>query len=217
MLVYLAGPIRPKDGKTMEENVALAKTVALDLWKKGYAVICPHANTDLPISLADKECKENVWLDGDKEMLLRCDALILMPNYKGSKGTEAECEFALANGIPIYQYPDDLPKPFVTETHSPIQCWAFMSIIMNMYRLHLKKNSDYSPANIIGTGELGIVVRLWDKIARLLNLSGFRIKIESSELCATKNPVNESIEDAYYDTAVYGIIGLLVRKGFWGH
>ena len=32
MLVYLAGPIRPKDGKTMEQNVADAKAVALSFY-----------------------------------------------------------------------------------------------------------------------------------------------------------------------------------------
>lgn len=122
MLIYLAGPIRPKDGKTMEENVAYAKSVALELWKMGYAVICPHANTDLPISLADKECEENIWLNGDKEMLLKCDALVLLPNYRGSKGTEGECEFALANGIPIYKYPDDLPDKRRLEMTKQFEC-----------------------------------------------------------------------------------------------
>ena len=201
MLVYLAGPIRPKDGKTMEQNVAEAKEVALSLWQAGYTVICPHANTDLPISLADKAAEENVWLNGDLEILARCNALIVLPNWRGSKGTEGELSFANKRGIPVYEYPD-LPKKTPTELHSPVQCKAFIDTIMAMYRLHLKKNSDYSPANIIGTGELGVVVRLWDKIARLLNLHGFRMHVESSTFEAPREPKNESIEDAYYDTAV---------------
>lgn len=105
-MIYLAGPIRPKDGKTMEQNLASAKEIALVLWKKGYAVICPHSNTDLPISLADKECEEKVWLNGDLEMIRRCDAVVVMPDWEGSKGTEGEINFAEMLDIPVYYYPD---------------------------------------------------------------------------------------------------------------
>lgn len=215
MLVYLAGPIRPKDGKTMEENIAHAKIVALELWKEGYAVICPHANTDLPIALADKECKENIWLGGDLVMLARCDALVVLPDWEGSKGTAGEIAFAKKRKIPIAYYPD-LPEKPITEMKSPIQCKAFIDVIMDMYRVHLRKNADYSPANILGTGELGVIVRLWDKIARLLNLYGFRIIITKSKMEAPRIPKNESINDAFSDAAVYSVIGMLLRKHAWG-
>lgn len=215
MLVYVAGPIRPKNGQTLEGNLQAAKDIALELWKDGLAVICPHANTDLPISVADKACEEATWLNGDLEMVARCDAVVVCPGWETSSGTKGEIDFAKSREIPIYYYPDK-PAKYVTERVSPIQCRAFIDTIMTMYRVHLKKNADYSPANILGTGELGVVVRLWDKIARLMNLTGFKLKVDIASYDKPKAPKNESVDDAYMDLSVYGIIGMLVRQGVWG-
>lgn len=215
MLVYLAGPIRAKDGKTVDDHVREAKGIALELWKKGYAVICPHANTDLPIALADEECDEKVWLNGDLEMVRRCDAVVVMPDWKGSRGTEGEIKFAKKRKIPVYYYPDLPPIPRA-ETTSPVQCGAFIDTVMDMYRVHVRKNADYSPANILGTGELGVVVRLWDKIARIMNLKGFRVQIAGSTFEEPLDPKNEPLDDAYMDAANYAVIGHLVRKNKWG-
>lgn len=214
MLIYVAGPIRPLKGRTVEENCLIAKKVALELWQMGHAVICPHTNTDL-VAISEKEINERMWLDGDLKILARCDALVVVPDWEGSRGTEGEVAFARERGIPIYFYPE-VPEVHVTEKKSPEQCAGFIDVIMKMYRVHLQKNADYSPANILGTGELGVVVRLWDKIARLMNLAGFRVKVESSEFDRPMQPKNESIDDAYLDMAVYGVIGMLVRMKKWG-
>lgn len=211
MLIYVAGPIRPKDGQTLEGNMIQAKDIAYDLWGKGFAVICPHANTDLTVEVD----WEMPWLSGDLEMVARCDAVVVCPGWETSDGTKKEIEFAEQRGIPVHYYPD-CPAKFITETNSPIQCKAFIDTIMTMYRVHLKKNADYSPANILGTGELGVVVRLWDKIARLMNLTGFKLIVEPAIFDKPKQPKNESVDDAYMDLSVYGIIGMLVRKDAWG-
>lgn len=215
MLIYVAGALRPLHGRTVKQNCDIAKTIALELWKKGHAVICPHANTDLPTELAEKECDANTWLQGDLMMVARCDAVVVCPDWAGSKGTEGEIKYAEARKIPIYYYPE-IPEVHVTEQKNPIQCRAFIDTIMSMYRVHLDKNADYSPANILGTGELGVVVRLWDKIARLMNLTGFSVRVEQSKFERPKTPKNESVDDAYMDLSVYGIIGMLVRLGKWG-
>lgn len=106
--------------------------------------------------------------------------------------------------------------PHPTEVKRPIQTQAFQEILNRMYRVHLDKNADYSPANILGTGWIGLVTRLWDKMARMMNLAGFRIEIASSEYEAPQAPRNESIDDTLMDMAVYAIIGLLLRQGKWG-
>ena len=104
-----------------------------------------------------------------------------------------------------------------TQDNCPEQCMAFSSIIAKMWQTHLDKNADYSPANILLTGEPGLVTRLWDKTARLLNLTGFKFKAILSEgYSPPKRPKNESIDDTYMDLSVYGIIGLLLRRGQWG-
>ena len=87
---------------------------------------------------------------------------------------------------------------------------------MQGYRIHLAKNADYSPINILGTGEIGLATRVWDKVARLVNLIGFNITISKSEYDKPKAAKNESFEDNLIDLSVYSIIWQLYRKGIWG-
>lgn len=65
------------------------------------------------------------------------------------------------------------------------------------------KQKDYGSANISAFGEYGVLVRVWDKVARLRNLIGNR------------SPKNESLEDSWLDLANYAIIGLLCRQNKW--
>ena len=215
MLVYLAGPIRPKGDQTLESNINNAKSIALELWKKDYAVISPHANSDLPISLADKEVEALRWLNGDLDIIARCDAVVVLPGWEESAGTKGEIEFAKERNIPITYYPD-LPEISSTELLRPKQVRGYIDIVMNGYRVHLAKNADYSPINILGTGEIGLATRIWDKVARLLHLIGFNIDISKSEYDKPKIAKNESFEDNLIDLSVYSIIWQLYRKGIWG-
>lgn len=215
MIVYLAGPIRPKGDQTLEGNVAIAKSVALELWKSGYTVICPHANSDLPVALAEKEVESSRWLTGDLEIVARCDAVVVLPNWEQSEGTKGEIAFAKERNIMIAYYPD-LPTIPLTEIQRPKQVQAYIDIIMQGYRVHLAKNADYSPANILGTGEIGLATRVWDKIARLLNLIGFSVEISESTYDKPKAAKNESLEDNLLDLSVYAVIWQLYRKGVWG-
>lgn len=109
MIIYLATPIRPKGDQTLESNLAKAKQLALELWKKGYTVFCPAANSDLPISLADKEVEAERWLNGDIEILMRCDAMVVAPGWERSEGVKGEIVCAGMYQIPYFFYPD-LPK-----------------------------------------------------------------------------------------------------------
>ena len=215
MLVYLAGPIRPKGDQTLESNINNAKSIALELWKKGYTVISPHANSDLPITLADKEVEALRWLNGDLDIIARCDAVVVLPGWEESAGTKGEIEFAKERNIPITYYPD-LPEISSTELLRPKQVRGYIDIVMNGYRVHLAKNADYSPINILGTGEIGLATRIWDKVARLLHLIGFNIDISKSEYDKPKIAKNESFEDNLIDLSVYSIIWQLYRKGIWG-
>lgn len=104
----------------------------------------------------------------------------------------------------------------VTEQRCPEQCKGFREIIEKFYDVHRSKNADYSPANILGTGELGLATRLWDKCIRYLNLMGFDIRAELVSYTGPKDAKNESVEDTLMDMGVYAIIGLLLRRGQWG-
>ncbi len=105
----------------------------------------------------------------------------------------------------------------ITEEKCPNQAAGFRVILEEMYQTHLDKNADYSPANVLGVGEIGLVVRLWDKMTRLMNLLGFEIDVKFVGYHGPKDAKNESIEDTYGDMAVYSIIALLHRDGKWGN
>lgn len=216
MIVYIAGPYRNEDPRTVDQNIQKARDAAAKLWALGYTVVCPHLNTatferDYP------EINDSRYLDGYIEILARCDAIYMLPGWEQSAGSLKELDFALGNGIPAY-YDDEGSCLEVsdTETKRPAQCKEYINIVMSGYRTHLAKNADYSPANIAGTGDIGICTRIWDKVSRLMSLVGFDIQIASSTFRAPKTPKNESVEDNIMDLGVYAIIYQIYKRGAWG-
>lgn len=97
-------------------------------------------------------------------------------------------------------------------THSDTD-WAefelnVRDVMQELGDLLIKKHRDYGPKNISNSpyGPLqGLIVRMWDKIARIVNLT--KTGKETAE--------NEPLEDSFKDIANYGIIGLLVLRGKW--
>ena len=68
----------------------------------------------------------------------------------------------------------------------------------------VKKHHDYGSKNILNTpmgAEIGILIRLHDKLSRLANL-----------LKEGKEPNNESIDDTWLDVRNYAQIAILVRR-----
>jgi len=148
-------------------------------------------------------------MDCSPPLLGRCDGIYI--SGKIGFSTDEIVKFAKEMGIVIFHSADELTNFPWKEQHS-----EFRKITNKMYHLHVKKNMDYSPANILGTGEIGVVVRMWDKMCRLMNLLGFEIEVKFKGFRETKEPKNESIEDSFLDSAVYAIIGLLYKRGKWG-
>lgn len=64
----------------------------------------------------------------------------------------------------------------------------------------ISKQHDYGHDNIMAFREQGLVVRLWDKVARLKNLLWVK----------KEYPKNEPIVDTFTDIAGYAIIGLML-------
>lgn len=111
-LIYIAGPFRGKNSWEMENNIRRAEELVLAAWKAGFAVICPHTNTRFYQGAAP----DNVWLDGDLEILRRCDGVILVENWEKSEGTKAEIKEAKNRQIPVFQD--------VTSAWEFFQLWA---------------------------------------------------------------------------------------------
>lgn len=100
-LAYVAGSYRAKNKVGVIKNIIAARKVAKELWKLGYAVICPHSNSALFSGIPEK-----TFLDGDVEILKRCDVMVLLSGWEESEGTAGEIEVAIANNITIYEWED---------------------------------------------------------------------------------------------------------------
>lgn len=97
-VAYIAGPFRSPTHWGVVQNVRAAEKVALKYWKLGYAVFCPHTNTaNFDGAIQD----DRVWLDGDIEILKRCDVLVAMDTWEKSSGARAEVTLAQELGLEI--------------------------------------------------------------------------------------------------------------------
>jgi nucleoside 2-deoxyribosyltransferase len=213
MLVYVAGPYSGDTDEKVESNIVSARCIGIELWEMGHSVIVPHMNTAHFEKLSDVSWER--FMEGDLDILSRCDCLVLTPDWRESKGACMEKEYAESLKIPVYVYPC-LPSLHPTEVARPEQAVAFREMVGQMYRVHLDKNADYSPANIMGVGQIGLGTRLWDKTTRIMNLLGFRIEIASSAFEKPLIPKCESLQDSYLDLAVYSVIGVLLMREKWG-
>lgn len=201
MLVYVA-----RYYHLVEDPVLTSETIQRVSDMGNLPVTRVNWDTDATVGVAAR------W---NEELLTRCDAAVFPGDWKEDAGLVQEGKVCVNLGIPIYIDPD-VPERHRTEQIAPVQARSFLETVMKMYRIHLKKNADYSPANILGTGEIGLITRLWDKTARLLSLSGFHITIQSSKYEYPREPASEAIDDTYLDLAVYAIIGFLLRRNEWG-
>ena len=93
----------------------------------------------------------------------------------------------------------------------------FKRLQNEQYELFCKKQMDYGPSNIsMGTdlttddqkrlSLIGLIVRINDKVQRLINLV----------IKNNREAQNEPTIDAFKDLACYGIIAQIVQNGKWG-
>lgn len=98
-VVYIAGPYRGPNAWAIEQNIRRAEEMALRVWQLGAAALCPHTNTRFFQGAAE----DRVWLDGDIEMLKRCDAMLAIDGWTKSEGAKAEVAIALLAHMPVFE------------------------------------------------------------------------------------------------------------------
>jgi hypothetical protein len=97
-VVYVAGPFRGPSAWDIEQNIRRAEELALEAWRLGAAVICPHTNTRFFQGAAP----DDIWLIGDLAILARCDALVTTPDWERSSGARAEVMLAQGMNLPVF-------------------------------------------------------------------------------------------------------------------
>ena len=85
---------------------------------------------------------------------------------------------------------------------------------MECVQLFDTKQQDYGSDNISSNGELGIAVRLQDKVSRMRHilLKELAVQERSAQVFKTNH---EALEDSFKDAANYALIGLLLRRKKW--
>lgn len=83
---------------------------------------------------------------------------------------------------------------------------SMANLMLEVFNLWKIKQLSYGPHNISTFGIKGVVVRLWDKLQRIVRLTWTGVE----------NPLqDESIRDTLLDIADYGLIATLVVDGAW--
>lgn len=98
-VIYIAGKYRGESEREVFDNIILARSAALKLWNRGWAVICPHTNS---MFMGSRLGGDEGFIVGDLEILSRCDAIYMLLNYRESKGALQELEVARRLGLEIY-------------------------------------------------------------------------------------------------------------------
>lgn len=100
-----------------------------------------------------------------------------------------------------------------TEEKFPVQTENFRKMIEHMYEVHLEKNKDYSPANIIVAGEVGVIIRIWDKFCRICNLMGIPFPAIGPDIETLLNKVIDKMkEDDPFKNELVGDLRNLINK-----
>ena len=107
-ILYISGPYSPGNGRTVAENIAVARAHAEAAWRQGWAAFCPHLNT-AGFEIDCPEISHEEWLDGDLAILDRLDpavdAVLLLPGWERSKGAQLERDWALHLNLEVFGPP----------------------------------------------------------------------------------------------------------------
>jgi hypothetical protein len=203
VLIYIAGPYSAPTDEGKLANVKRALEVGQQVWKLGHYPLIPHLTHYLDLHIEHMEgdrrpCGD--YYELDNEYLSRCDAIFRYCN-SNSPSADAEWELAGRLGLARYKSFDEIPQG--PGPHGKRE--AFLRIFQERVAVAKKRNRGYGNRNIDATGEIGIGVRVIDKGSRIMELAINSYIIDE-----------DSLDDALLDTANYGDIGQLLRRGWWG-
>ena len=107
--IYVAGPLNAMAVDYLK-NVSNMMTEAEHLRRLGFSIYVPAI--DLLMGIKFGYTSYNDYFDNSQPWLLAADAVYLCTGWENSKGTKVEMETAMANGIPVFDNPDQLVEHF---------------------------------------------------------------------------------------------------------
>lgn len=91
----------------------------------------------------------------------------------------------------------------------------YIEQVLELVVVFNQKQHDYGPGNINAFGEMGVLVRSSDKLARINRLMEKEVERNSEDGSYKELLANKPIEDSWGDLHVYSAIALMVRGGKW--
>ena len=107
-LLYLSGPYSAGNGRTVADNIAVARRYAVAAANAGWMPFTPHLNTahfeDSCPNVSHQE-----WLDGDLAILRALSqigvAVLLLPRWEESRGARLERDWAIHLNLEVFDPP----------------------------------------------------------------------------------------------------------------
>lgn len=97
-LVYIAGPYRAATTWQIACNIHAARLLGARVAELGAYPVIPHSNTAHFDGLATDE----LWLEGTKELMRRCDAVLFSARWTSSSGSRGEYAEAERLKLPMF-------------------------------------------------------------------------------------------------------------------
>lgn len=107
-LIYVSGPYTAPSSEELAQNIQRAKLTGLKVRAVGFVPIVPHLailHDDPRVFTYDKAMNECL------EILVRCDAILMMEGWQESRGARIEHDAAITEGIPVCYDVSDLCLP----------------------------------------------------------------------------------------------------------
>jgi hypothetical protein len=123
MIAFIAGKYTGKNEAQVNAHIDVARAAAIRLWELGYTPICPHLNSAHFEDLCKVE--DQVYYEGYLELVHVSDILVLLPNWKDSRGAVKERDLALDLGIFVIEYADIRPAKDLQKDLSAADADAF--------------------------------------------------------------------------------------------
>ena len=98
-VIYIAGKYRGPNAWAIEQNIRAAEDLAALVWRMGLVALCPHANAR---HMLEGMIPDATALEGTLELMRRCDAVLLVSNWRDSIGARLEVEEAARIGRPVF-------------------------------------------------------------------------------------------------------------------
>jgi len=111
--IYVAGPLNAMAVDYLN-NVSNMMNEAEHLRRLGFSIYVPAIDLLMGIKFGYTDYHD--YFDNSQPWLLAADAVYLCTGWENSKGTKAEMETAMANGIPVFDNPDQLVKHFADKS-----------------------------------------------------------------------------------------------------